>query len=56
VDGSRKKSFRKAEITSVYDLLTDEGQKTFLTWLLHSDYADEFKTDVVDGLLKDSTP
>ncbi len=48
-----KKSFRKAGITNGDDLLTDEGQNIFLTWLLHSKYADEFKTQVVDGLLED---
>ena len=48
-----KKSFRKAGITNGDDLLTDEGQRIFLTWLLHSKYADEFKKDVVDGLLAD---
>jgi hypothetical protein len=46
-----KKSFRKAGVTNGDDLLTDEGQKIFLTWLLHSKYADEFKTSAVDGLL-----
>jgi len=46
-----QKSFRKAEITDGDNLLTQDGQKIFLTWLLGK-YADEFKTAVVDGLLK----
>lgn len=46
-----QKSFRKAEITDGDNLLTQDGQKIFLTWLLGK-YADEFKTVVVDGLLK----
>lgn len=49
-----KKSFRKAGITNGDDLLTEEGQGVFLTWLLHSKYADEFKTAVVDDLLKNA--
>lgn len=46
-----QKSFRKAEITDGDNLLTQDGQRIFLTWLLGK-YADEFKTAVVDGLLK----
>lgn len=45
------KSFRKAGITNGDDLLTDEGTTIFLTWLLNTKHADEFKKDVVDGLL-----
>ncbi len=48
-----QKSFRKAGITNGDDLLTDEGTKVFLTWLLHKKYADEFKTEVVDDLLEE---
>jgi hypothetical protein len=48
-----KKSFRKAGITNGDDLLTEDGEKVFLTWLLHSKFAEEFKKDVVDGLLKE---
>jgi hypothetical protein len=48
-----KKSFRKAGITNGDDFLTDEGTKIFLTWLLHNKFADEFKKDVVDGILKE---
>lgn len=47
-----KKSFRKAGITNGDDILTDDGTKVFLTWLLHSKYAEEFKKEVVDDLLK----
>lgn len=46
-----QKSFRRAEITDGDNLLTQDGQRIFLTWLLGK-YADEFKTAVVDGLLK----
>jgi len=46
------KSFRKAGITNGDDLLTDDGQKVFLSWLLKEN-KDKFKTDVVDGILKD---
>jgi hypothetical protein len=47
-----QKSFRKAGITNGDDILTDEGTKVFLSWLLHKKYADEFKTEVVNELLK----
>lgn len=48
-----KKSFRKAGITDGDDMLTSEGQSVFLNWLLHSVYAEQFKTEVVEGLLKE---
>jgi len=48
-----KKSFRKAKITDGDDVLTDEGTKVFLTWMLHNKFAEEFKKDVVDGILKE---
>ena len=48
-----KKSFRKAGVTDGDDILTDEGTKVFLTWLLHNKYAEEFKTQVVDEILKE---
>jgi hypothetical protein len=48
-----QKSFRKAGITDGDDLLTDEGQKIFLSWLLHQKYSEDFKSTVVDDLLKD---
>lgn len=47
-----QKSFRKAGITNGDDLLTDDGQKIFLSWLL-TKHAEEFKKNVVDGLLED---
>lgn len=47
------KSFRKAGITNGDDLLTEEGQSIFLTYLLNK-YGSEFKKDIVDGLLEDS--
>lgn len=45
------KSFRKANVTNGDDLLTEEGQQVFLSWLLHSKYADDFKKEVVDDML-----
>lgn len=48
-----QKSFRKAGITNGDDLLTEEGGKIFLTWLLNKN-ADDFKKEVVDGLLADN--
>lgn len=48
-----QKSFRKAGITNGDDMLTEDGSKIFLSWLLQSKYQDEFKKDVVDGLLED---
>jgi hypothetical protein len=47
-----EKSFRKAGIINGDDLLTDDGQKIFLTWLLSKNKA-EFKTEVVDGILEE---
>lgn len=47
-----EKSFRKTGITNGDDFLTDDGQKVFLAWLLKK-HGEEFKTDVVDDLLKD---
>jgi hypothetical protein len=35
-------------------MLTDEGTEIFLNWLLMK-YADEFKKEVVDKLLKEQT-
>lgn len=43
-----QKSFRKAGVTDNNDLLTDEGTRIFLSWLLHSKYADEFLKVVND--------
>jgi hypothetical protein len=48
-----QKSFWKAGITNGDDLLTDEGAKVFLSWLLHNKFSEDFKKDVVDDLLKD---
>ena len=50
----QKKSFRKAGITNGDDLLTDEGQNIFLSWLLHGKFSMAFKTEVVDELLIDN--
>jgi len=47
-----QKSFRKAGITNGDDLLTSDGEKIFLTWLLTKN-ADAFKAEVVDDLLKE---
>lgn len=46
-----EKSFRKAGITNGDNLLTSDGQKVFLSWLLKK-YGVDFKKDVVDELLK----
>jgi hypothetical protein len=45
-----QKSFRKAGITNGDNILTDDGVKVFLTYLLGKNQ-DAFKTDVVDALL-----
>ena len=50
VKSEPQKSFRKAGITNGEDLLTDEGIKVFLTWLLNRN-ADDFKNEVVTPLL-----
>ena len=47
-----QRSFRKAGITNGDDILTDDGQKVFLSWLLHKVYAVKFKAEVVSVLLK----
>jgi len=47
-----QKSFRKAGITNGDGLLTDEGERVFLSWLL-SKNADAFKAEVVDKLLEE---
>jgi hypothetical protein len=48
-----QKSFRKAGITNGDDLLTGDGQQIFLSWLLHEKYADDFKKEIVDGILEE---
>ncbi len=45
-----EKSFRKAGITNGDDLLTEDGVKVFLGWLLQQN-GEKFKTEVVDGIL-----
>lgn len=47
------KTFRKVGITNGDDLLTDDGMKVFLSWLLNKKFADEFKAEVVDDMLKE---
>jgi hypothetical protein len=47
-----KKSFRKAGVIDGDNLATDEGMRIFITWLLLKHYADDFKTEVVDDMLK----
>ncbi len=47
-----EKSFRKAGITNGDDFLTTDGQVVFLSWLLKK-HGEEFKKDVVDGILAD---
>jgi len=48
-----QKSFRKVGITNGDDILTDDGEKVFISWLLHSKFAEEFKKDVVVDMLKE---
>lgn len=48
-----KKSFRKAGITDGDDVITEDGAKVFLTYLLHNKFSAEFKKEVVDDILKD---
>ena len=48
-----QKSFRKAGITNGDDLLTDEGSRVFISWLLHTKFSAEFKSEVVDEILKE---
>lgn len=46
-----EKSFQKAGITDGNDVLTNDGQIIFLSWLLKKN-GEAFKTEVVDDLLK----
>jgi hypothetical protein len=46
-----QKSYRKAGITNGDGLLTDDGVKVFLTYLLEK--TPQFKTDIVDSILED---
>lgn len=48
-----KKSFRNAGVTDSSDMLTEDGQKVFLSWLL-SKNQDAFKTEVVDKITETS--
>lgn len=48
-----KKSFRNAGVTDSSDMLTEDGQKVFLSWLL-SKNQDAFKTEVVDKIVETS--
>lgn len=47
-----EKTFRKTGITNGDDILTDDGQKIFLSWLLKKNQV-EFKKEVADEILKD---
>jgi len=47
-----EKTFRKLEITNGDGILTEDGQKVFLGWLLNK-YGTDFKTEVCDGLLEE---
>lgn len=46
-----EKTFRKTGLTDNTDMLTPDGQTIFLSWLLNSKYAADFKTEVADKLL-----
>lgn len=52
VTAEPQKSFRKAGVTNGDDLLTDDGQKVFLAWLLKKNQ-DDFKKEVVDPILEE---
>lgn len=49
--GEPEKSYRKAGITNGDDVLTDDGVKIFLTWMLKKN--PDFKTEVVDNILEE---
>lgn len=49
-----QKTFRKLNITDGNDLLTQEGARVFLTWLLQNKHADEFKKDCLDKMIKEN--
>lgn len=44
------KLFIKAGIIDINDIITNDGEKIFLTWLLFSKYKDDFKVEVVDKM------
>jgi hypothetical protein len=46
-----EKTFRKAGVTNESGMLTDDGQKIFLSWMLRKNGA-EFKTEIVDKLVE----
>lgn len=48
-----EKSYRKAGIINGDDIITDQGAKIFLTWLLKKN--PEFKAEVVDPILSEDT-
>ncbi len=48
-----QKTFRNAGVTDNSDMLTEDGQKVFLSWLL-SKNQDAFKTEVVDKIVETS--
>jgi len=43
-----QKTFRSLGITDNNDILTDEGQKIFLSYLLHNKFSEDFKKEIVD--------
>ena len=47
-----EKTFRKTGLTNGDDILTEDGQKVFLAWLLKK-FQDDFKKEVADELLKE---
>lgn len=48
-----QKSFRKIGLTNGDDMITPEGAKIVLQWLL-TKHADEIKKEIVDPLLKEA--
>lgn len=47
------KSFRKASITNGDDMLTPDGARIFLNWLLKSKFSKDFNEEIVQEILKD---
>lgn len=47
------KSFRKANVTNGDDLLTPDGARIFINWLLKSKFAEDFNKEIVQEILKE---
>lgn len=51
-----QRSFRKAQVTDGDDIVTDEGLKVVVSWLLNTKYADKFNEEVIQPMLKKDQP